>query len=482
MNPPTEQLVRDYLNRLSVAAKTRLEPADRQTLLDQTRARIEADCGGMRQASTSQIRRILFALGDPIALVEHHHAVTSRANGSAKQIWPPAAVPSFVPRPPLMPPVAMSSAPQPITLPRQFTPPSPAMLATSTVGAGASPAAMAVPAEPAPAEPHGPSSTPGNSDPRSPRFPRGVQVPWGPSARAAPAHDDSSPTNAEPAQDSGADVSTDLRPFANGLFDKSRRVGPSPPVPDPEPESAPEQQPAPEPPPPAEDAEAESSTQADSAVELPAPDPPAPEPPAPEPPAPEPPGPEPPDDEDVPGVELGVELLDGGRRQLPGLIAAARGALVRVSAGAGGRLLKTLADAGGGLSKRLGRFGSALLRTAARDRLETFAVLVLGVGGAAYPPIWLIGAAIVMTSRKWDLRDKWLALGLPVFAVILGACLVVGFGGAQSLGSYVMEAWLAAGRLSRIVSVLGAMFLLWRLYKGRRAQRLPPWHPQHWSK
>src|SRR5262245_52229578 len=142
MNPPTEQLVRDYLNRLAVAAKTRLEPADRQTLLDQTRARIEAEGGGMRHATASQVTRILTTLGDPAALVDQHRRM---ANGSAKQIWPPAVVPSLAPRP-LMPSVAMSSVPQPITLPRQITGPTPAMLATSTLGVGSLPAAMAVPA------------------------------------------------------------------------------------------------------------------------------------------------------------------------------------------------------------------------------------------------------------------------------------------------------------------------------------------------
>ncbi len=70
MNPPTEQLIRDYLNRLSVAARGHLGFSERQSLLDRTRARIEAECGGVNGASAVQVRRALAGLGDPIALVE----------------------------------------------------------------------------------------------------------------------------------------------------------------------------------------------------------------------------------------------------------------------------------------------------------------------------------------------------------------------------------------------------------------------------
>ncbi|HLY35475.1 MAG TPA: hypothetical protein VKU35_02050, partial [Candidatus Limnocylindria bacterium] len=120
MNPPSEQLVRDYLNRLSVAARGRLGYKDRQGLLERTRARIEVESGGLRDASAEQVRRALAALGEPIALVEKERgriaataatAVTAarrdagiaglfagRKNGVIRQIWPadgdgaPAAV------------------------------------------------------------------------------------------------------------------------------------------------------------------------------------------------------------------------------------------------------------------------------------------------------------------------------------------------------------------------------------------------------
>ena len=104
MNPPTEQLVRDYLNRLSLAARSRLGLRDRQALLDQTRARIEAEAGGLSHATPAQVRQVLATLGDPIALVESERtkiaarkeaAIGSRfggsANGAVRQVWPTAA-------------------------------------------------------------------------------------------------------------------------------------------------------------------------------------------------------------------------------------------------------------------------------------------------------------------------------------------------------------------------------------------------------
>src|SRR5215472_9516714 len=70
MNPRSEQLIRDYLNRLSVAARGKLGFSQRQALLARTRARIEAKCGGIDGASAVQVRKALAELGDPIVLVE----------------------------------------------------------------------------------------------------------------------------------------------------------------------------------------------------------------------------------------------------------------------------------------------------------------------------------------------------------------------------------------------------------------------------
>ena len=133
---------------------------------------------------------------------------------------------------------------------------------------------------------------------------------------------------------------------------------------------------------------------------------------------------------------------------------------------------------GGVLLGWLGRLGGELAAVVSRDRLESVAIVLLGIGGAAYPPIWLIGVVVTFFSEKWDHRDKWLGLGVPVLLVVFGAMLVVVLGGERaSLGPYVMEFWLAAGRLSRLAALLGAGFLLRRAisYHGNPRRRRPPW-------
>jgi len=163
-----------------------------------------------------------------------------------------------------------------------------------------------------------------------------------------------------------------------------------------------------------------------------------------------------PDDKDAPGIEFSI---DPAERE----VEPSRRAVIGAAAG-----------------RRLKRLGVALLTIAVRDRLETLGILLLGLGGAIYQPIWLIGAVMAMTSKKWDLRDKWLGLALPVLAVLIGTALELTFGSPLSgYGAYVVEAWVAAGRLSRIAAVIGALFLLWRVhkYQGNPTRRLPPWSP-----
>jgi len=165
-----------------------------------------------------------------------------------------------------------------------------------------------------------------------------------------------------------------------------------------------------------------------------------------------------PDEEDEPGVEFSIEEIEPAEEEIAGP--------------------NWLADQFSAAGRRLAGLALALVVIAARDWLETIAVLLQGVGGAIYPPIWFIGALITAFSRKLDLRDKWLGLTLPVLAVILGTTLTIVLGGQHSsLGSYAYEGWLAAGRLSRIAAVLGAAYLLWRLHRGPREPRRPPWNP-----
>jgi hypothetical protein len=103
------------------------------------------------------------------------------------------------------------------------------------------------------------------------------------------------------------------------------------------------------------------------------------------------------------------------------------------------------------------------------------AVLVLGVGGALYPfPLWLIGGVISLRSRHWDKRDKWLALlGPPGFAVI--CLLLLGASGGGGFFHALAHATHEFGLLLRVGCVLCAGFLVWRLRRGPRRRKTPPW-------
>jgi hypothetical protein len=139
----------------------------------------------------------------------------------------------------------------------------------------------------------------------------------------------------------------------------------------------------------------------------------------------------------------------------------------------GGRALGTvLRDRGGQVW---------LLAARARQRpLESLAAVLLGLGGAAYPPVWLLGAALALGSRAWDYRDKWIGLAGPVLLLIVGTVAGVSLGSQPaSFGSHVHDAWVAADIVSRIAALLGAAYLVWRLGPGRRQPSVPPWNKPH---
>jgi hypothetical protein len=117
---------------------------------------------------------------------------------------------------------------------------------------------------------------------------------------------------------------------------------------------------------------------------------------------------------------------------------------------------------------------------ARKHPLEAVSIALLGVGGLMFPfpfpfPFWLIGGIIALKSRRWDARDKWVALvGPPLitFAVLL-------IRAATSQGNFFSPFYHAAqndGALSiRAGCVLCAGYLIWRLRRGPRLRTLPPW-------
>ena len=129
------------------------------------------------------------------------------------------------------------------------------------------------------------------------------------------------------------------------------------------------------------------------------------------------------------------------------------------------------------------RFGPPVPLTEAwllarKNPLEAVSVVLLGVGGLIFPlspfPVWLIGSVLAFRSRRWDRRDKWLGLAGPVgFAVI---CLVLlGVSGSGSFFHALGQATHQFALLLRVGCVLSAGYLVWRLRRGPRRRKTPPW-------
>jgi hypothetical protein len=122
----------------------------------------------------------------------------------------------------------------------------------------------------------------------------------------------------------------------------------------------------------------------------------------------------------------------------------------------------------------------AAIAMARRHKLEATAVVLLGLGGLIFPPVWLIGAAVALASKVWDFRDRWIGLAGPVFLVIVGMVADVSLSASRgTLFGYVKEAWIFGGHLSRIAALLGAGYLAWRAQHGRRPPPVPPWNKPH---
>jgi hypothetical protein len=107
-------------------------------------------------------------------------------------------------------------------------------------------------------------------------------------------------------------------------------------------------------------------------------------------------------------------------------------------------------------------------------KLETVAIALLGLGGAIFPPVWLLGAAVALASRLWDYRDKWVGLVLPILVTVVGTAVGISVGGRVSFGHSMHEGWEFAVDVSRATAVLSACYLGWRAARGPRPP-VPPW-------
>ena len=70
MDTSTEQLVRDYLNRLAVAARRSLGPGEVMAFIGRMRGAIERQIGPQGAATPAEVATMLAALGRPEGLVQ----------------------------------------------------------------------------------------------------------------------------------------------------------------------------------------------------------------------------------------------------------------------------------------------------------------------------------------------------------------------------------------------------------------------------
>jgi hypothetical protein len=119
-----------------------------------------------------------------------------------------------------------------------------------------------------------------------------------------------------------------------------------------------------------------------------------------------------------------------------------------------------------------------------QHRLETICVVMMALGGLILPfplwevgfLLWLVGAVIASTSKLWSLPDKWIGLVGPPALTIIGTAVAVSLGGARSTGSaYLHETLTTSMYLFMIGALLGAAYLAWRIHRGRRPSEIPPW-------
>jgi hypothetical protein len=378
MSPPTEQLIRDYLNRLSVAARDRLGPDDRRALVDRTRKLIERKADFAGRPTLLEVGKVLARLGDPAVLVEQEWrrlaAVRREASGGVPQ-----------------------------------------QAGTSQLAEPADSLESAEPAEP------GISRgflarvlrrEPGRVGRSSPGWPTAAATENG-------ASDDGASNDG--ASDDGA--------AAPGT------ISPQPHWP--------------------------SAAQDGGTAAYPEPDLPV-----------------------RNGTIIGTAMTPAD----PGRAEAGDGTAAVANGAGGTHTTDGTAESGnetgdefetpprfarvGDAVRLLGRLASA----AWQQPLEATAIVLIGVGGVIFPPVFVLGALVALGSRLWHYRDKWVGLVLPVVLTIIGVAAGIAVGG-RSHGLHY--GWVCLNIVSRIAAVLGAGYLAWRTGPGRRPPPAPPWHKPH---
>jgi hypothetical protein len=379
MGPPTEQLIRDYLNRLSVAARDRLGPEDRRALVDRTRKLIERKADFAGRPSTLEVGKVLARLGDPVVLVEQewHRLAAVRRDQPDRSAAPAESAESWEPAEQAAPGGGRGFFASVLRRgPGRWSWRSSAGWPT------------AVPSENGVA--HGEDAALGIA-PAKPRWP------------SAGAQNDGTTAYPQP----------DL-PVRNGTMTGAGMVAADPRR--------------------AEAGDGDAATTNGS---------------------------------NGTGAVNGTGGVNGagGVNGTGGVSGTAA-----FDADAGEEFETPDVFAVGG--RAVGLLGR-LAAGAWEHPLEATAIILLGLGGAIFPPIFVLGAAVALGSRLWHYRDKWAGLVLPPVLTIIVAAAAIAVGG-RSHGLH--DAWVWLNVVSRIAALAGAGYLAWRTGPGRRPPPQPPWH------
>jgi hypothetical protein len=366
MSPPTEQLIRDYLNRLSVAARGRLGPEDRRALVTRTHDFIERNASRSGPATAMEVAALLSRLGDPGALVDQEVARLAAERGAAAATETDQAN-GLAAR--LRRRTAHASWHWPVTAAH------PELVTELMNGNGGNGA------KPPPAQPPDPAAV----VPRQP----------------GPADDDAEAEGPAPQPDRQPDAVVPARPVWPAA------AGPR------------------------------AHSAGESAAGEPAPEQPAPEQSAPEESA-------PPEAASEQAVTRQAATEAADRPAPPSWI-------------------RSLASRSMALSRR--------------HPLEAAAIVLLGLGGVVFPPVWFVGAGVAVPSKVWDYRDKWAGIAGPVVLLIIGTSVGVALGSSHhQIGGYLHEVWIYLNVLSRLCAVAGTWYLYWRLTHIRPVPEVPPWN------
>ncbi len=414
-------MIKEYLGRVSVAATKVLPKGDRLLFVGRTRAAIEARVGPLASAEADDVASALTALGEPedLAQRERERLFTARRRGAAAApptLWKPGKESRRRALPP-SPPPARRPGPAQARKPRPWPhrglagPEEPQPAGSAPQPAGSAP-------EPSPGQEVPPATVP--AVPRQAHSPEAAPSP--PAAGPTP-HD--TPHDTLAAQVTGAQAGGDLVGAEVAGGDQV-------------------------------DAQAAGGELADEDVptaESPAAESPNAGAPAPEDPGGQAPGWLRPRAAPAAGEPTPASIVPGMGQ--PGQADEPPPARWRPLAAA------PLAEAW------------ALAR---KHPLEAVSIVLLGLGGLILPfPFWPIGWLVSIKSRRWDARDKWMALaGPPLFTL---AVLVIR--AATSPGNFFSAFYQAAhhdvGLSIRAGCVLCAGYLVWRLRRGPRVRSLPPW-------